>query len=170
MRLTGERLRLTTSTLADVSALLPAYNGDAQFNRWIGQPELTLAQVQADMRLTLQMSGGKVWRIADQTDVLVGVAKTWMLSRTDAWIDLLIIRQAFQHQGYGAETATLLETHLFARAAVRRIALVVLVANTPSQAFWERRGYVRGERYEDGDGDEVYEYAFARPAGTNHEA
>jgi RimJ/RimL family protein N-acetyltransferase len=84
-------------------------------NQWSGHAsDLTLAQVQADMRATLNQPGGVVWCIADRTETLVGVAKTALLpSPGTAWIDLLVIRRAFQGRSYGLEAATLLETHLF---------------------------------------------------------
>ena len=132
MELHGERLVLTSVTVEEASVMLPAFNGDEQFNQWSGHASgLTLAQVQADMLGTLNQPGGVVWRIADQTRALAGVAKTALLPSPDtAWIDLLVIRSAFQGRGYGSEAATLLETNLFSSAAIRQIALAVLVQNT----------------------------------------
>jgi ribosomal protein S18 acetylase RimI-like enzyme len=96
--------------------------------------------------------------------VLVGVAKTALLPSLDtAWIDLLIIRGAFQGRGYGSEAATLLETHLFSSPEIRQIALAVMIQNTLAIAFWEKRGYVRGVRYLDNEGDDVYAYLLCRP-------
>jgi RimJ/RimL family protein N-acetyltransferase len=84
---------------------------------------------------------GVVWHLADQAGTLVGVAKTALLPSPDtAWIDLLVIRRAFQGRGYGSEAVTLLATHLFSSAGIRQIALTVLVQNTPALAFWEKRG------------------------------
>jgi len=168
MELRGERLVLTSVTSEEAVVLLPAFNGDEQFNQWSGHASgLTLEQVQADMLGTLNQPGGVVWRIADQTGALVGVAKTALLPSPDtAWIDLLVIRRAFQGRGYGSDAATLLETHLFSCAGIRQIALVVLVQNTSAMAFWEKRGYVRGGRYLDNEGDDVYAYVLPRPAST----
>ena len=106
---------LTSTTIEEAFVLLPAFNGDERFNQWSGHASaLTLAQVHADMLATLNQPGGVVWCLADRTGVLVGVAKTALLPSLDtAWIDLLIIRGAFQGRGYGTEAATLLETHLF---------------------------------------------------------
>ena len=87
---------------------------------------MTLAQVHADMLGTLNQPGGVVWRLVDRTGALVGVAKTALLPSPDTgWIDLLVIRRAFQGSGYGAEAATLLETHLFSSPGIRQIALAV---------------------------------------------
>jgi RimJ/RimL family protein N-acetyltransferase len=168
MELRGERLVLTSVTLEEAPVLLPAFNGDEQFNPWSGHASgLTLEQVQADMLGTLNQPGGVVWRLADQREVLVGVAKTALLPSPDtAWIDLLVIRRAFQGRGYGSEAATLLETHLFSSAGIRQITLAVLVQNTPAMAFWEKRGYVRGGRYLDNEGDDVYTYVLPRPPST----
>jgi RimJ/RimL family protein N-acetyltransferase len=115
MELHGDHLVLTSVTIEEAPVLLPAFNGDEQFNQWSGHAsDLTLAQVHADMLGTLNQPGGVVWRLADQTETLVGVAKTALLpSPGTAWIDLLVIRRAFQGRGYGSEAATLLETHLF---------------------------------------------------------
>jgi RimJ/RimL family protein N-acetyltransferase len=148
--------------------MLLAFNGDEQFNQWSGHAcGLTLEQVQADMLGTLNQPGGAVWRIADQIGALVGVAKTALLPSPDtAWIDLLVIRSVFQGRGYGSEAATLLETHLFSSPGIRQIALAVLVQNTPAMAFWEKRGYVRGGRYLDHEGDDVYGYILPRPPST----
>jgi RimJ/RimL family protein N-acetyltransferase len=168
MKLYGERLVLTSATIEDAPALLPAFNGDEQFNQWSGHTsDLTLAQVHADMLETLKQPGGVVWRLVDRTEALVGVAKTALLPSPDtAWIDLLIIRRAFQGCGYGSEAATLLETHLFSSAEIRQIGLAVLIQNTPAMAFWEKRGYVRGVRYLDNEGDDVYAYLLPRPTPT----
>lgn len=166
MELCGERLVLTSVTIEEAPSLLPAFNGDEQFNRWCGHVAgLTLEEVRADMLGTLNQAGGAVWRVGEQTGALVGVAKTAVLpSRDTAWIDLLIIGQAFQGHGYGREAATLLETHLLSDTEIRQIALAVLLQNVPAMAFWEKRGYVRGERYLDQEGDDVYAYLLSRPA------
>jgi RimJ/RimL family protein N-acetyltransferase len=165
MQLRGEHLVLTSVTIEEAPVLLPAYNGDEQFNQWSGHASgLTLEQVQADMLGTFNQPCGVVWRIADQTGALVGVAKTALLPSPDTgWIDLLVIRRAFQGCGYGSEAATLLETHLFSCPEIRQIALAVLVQNIPAMAFWEKRGYVRGGRYLDHEGDDVYAYALSHP-------
>jgi RimJ/RimL family protein N-acetyltransferase len=113
---------------------------------------------------TSKQKGVFVWRLVDRTGALVGVAKTALLPSPDtAWIDLLIIRRAFQGRGYGSEVAILLETHLFSSAEIRQIGLAVLIQNTPAMAFWEKRGYVRGVRYLDNEGDDVYAYLLPRP-------
>ncbi len=169
MELKGEHVVLTSVIIEEASALLPAFNGDEQFNRWSGHTSaLTLAQVHADMLGTLNQPGGAVWRIADWMATLVGVAKTNLLlsSPDTAWIDLLVIRRAFQGRSYGTEAASLLETHLFSSPEIRQIALAVLVQNIPAMAFWEKRDYARGVRYLDNEGDDVYEYLLARPAST----
>src|SRR5579864_4008843 len=168
MELRGERLVLTSVTIEEAPVLLPAFNGDEQFNQWSGHASgLTQEQVQADMLGTLNQPSGAVWRLADQNGALVGVAKTALLPSPDTgWIDLLVIRRAFQGRGYGAEAATLLETHLFSSPGIRQIALAVLVENTPAMAFWEKRGYVRRGRYLDNEGDDVYAYVLPRPPST----
>lgn len=166
MELRGKHVVLTSASIEDAPALLPAFNGDEQFNQWSGHASaLTLAQVQADMLGTLNQPGGVVWRIADRREALVGVAKTALLPSPDtAWIDLLIIARAFQGRGYGSEAATLLESHLFSSPEIRQIALAVMVQNIPAIAFWEKRGHVRGVRYLDNEGDDVYAYLLVRPA------
>jgi RimJ/RimL family protein N-acetyltransferase len=168
MELRGERLVLTSVTIEEAPVLLPAFNGDEQFNQWSGHASgLTLAQVQADMLGALNQPGGVVWRLADQTGALVGVAKTALLPSPDTgWIDLLVIRRAFRGHGYGSEAAALLETYLFSCPEIRQIALAVLVQNTPAMAFWEKRGYVSGGRYLDNEGDDVYAYVLPHPPST----
>ncbi len=172
MELRGEHVVLTSVTIEEAPVLLPAFNGDERFNQWSGHAsDLTLAQVQADMRATLNQPGGVVWRIADQTETLVGVAKTALLPTSGtAWIDLLVIRRAFQGRGYGWEAATLLETHLFSSPEIRQIALAVLIQNTPAMAFWEKRGYVRGGRYLDNEGDDVYAYLLSHSTWERYQA
>ena len=166
MELRGEHLVLTSASIEDAPTLLPAFNGDEQFNQWSAHTSaLTLAQVHADMLGTFNQPSGVVWRIADRREALVGVAKTALLPSPDtAWIDLLIIRRAFQGRGYGSEAATLLETHLFSSPEIRHIALAVMVQNIPAIAFWEKRGYVRGVRYLDNEDDDVYAYLISRLA------
>jgi len=172
MELRGEHLVLTSVTIEQAPVLLSAFNGDERFNQWSGHAsDLTLAQVQADMRATLNQPGGVVWRIADQTETLVGVAKTALLPIPGtAWIDLLVIRRAFQGRGYGSEAATLLETHLFSPPEIRQIALAVLIQNIPAMAFWEKRSYRRGGRYLDNEGDDVYAYLLSRPTWERDQA
>lgn len=164
MELRGELLVLSSAGIEDAPVLLSAFNGDEQFNRWSGHDaDLTHEQVRADMLGTLKQAGGVVWRIADRGESLVGVAKTALLASSDAaWIDLLVIRRAFQGHGYGSEAANLLESHLFSDAEIRQIELAVMVQNTPAMMFWENRGYVRGERYIDNEGDDVYGYVLTR--------
>jgi hypothetical protein len=53
--------------------------------------------------------------------------------------------------------------NLFSSAGIRQEALAVLVQNTPAMAFWEKRGYSRGARYLDNEGDDVYAYLLSRP-------
>ena len=168
MELRGEHLVLTSVTIEEAPVLLPAFNGDKQFNQWSGHTsDLTLNQVHADMLGTLNQLGGLIWRLADQTGALVGVAKTALLPSPDtAWIDLLVIQRIFQGRGYGSEAATLLDTHLFSSAEIRQIALAVIVQNTPAMAFWEKRGYARAGRYLDNEGDDVYAYLLSRPTFT----
>jgi RimJ/RimL family protein N-acetyltransferase len=168
MELLGEHVVLTSVTIEEAPVLVPAFNGDEQFNHWCRHASgLTLEQVHTDMLGTLRQPGGVVWRLADRAGALVGVAKTALLCAPDtAWIDLLIIRQAFQGRGFGSEAATLLETHLFSAPEIRQIALAVLVQNRPAMAFWEKRGYVRGARYLDHEGDDVYAYLLSRPPST----
>jgi len=168
MELRGDHLVLTSVTIEEAPVLLPAFNGDEQFNQWSGHASaLTLAQVHADMLGTLNQPGGVVWRLADQTETLVGVAKTALLPSLDTvWIDLLVIRRAFQGRGYGSEAATLLETHFFSSPEIGQIALAVMIQNTPAMAFWEKRGYARGVRYLDNEGDDVYGYLLSRPTST----
>ena len=168
MELRGDHLVLTSVTIEEAPVLLPAFNGDEQFNQWSGHVSaLTLAQVHVDMLGTLNQPGGVVWRLADQTETLVGVAKTALLPAPGtAWIDLLVIRRAFQGRGYGSGAATLLETHLFSSPEIGQIALAVMIQNTPAMAFWEKRGYARGGRYLDNEGDDVYAYLLSRPTST----
>ena len=160
MELRGTRVILTKVGMEAASELLPAFNGDEQFNEWCGYASgLTLARVQADIQGTLDLPGGAIWRITDTTNTLVGVAETALVpSPHTGWIALLIIMHEFQGRGYGSEVAAQLEQHLFSYPQITQIGLGVLVQNAPAMAFWEKRGYVRGERRRDTEGDDVYEY------------
>jgi RimJ/RimL family protein N-acetyltransferase len=164
MKLHGERLILTSVTDDIAEVLLPAYNGDEQFNLWsCGTPTLTLATVHADMRQTLSLPDGAIWRIADHAGALIGVAETALWpSPSAAWIALLLIRRAFQGRGSGSEAAALLERHLFMNPAVSHIGLAVLAQNAPALTFWEKRGYVRSVRRRDNHGNDVYVYQLLR--------
>lgn len=153
-------LTLTRGSLEIAPALLPAFNGDEQFNIWSGYgSEMTMAETQKDIQETLDLPDGAVWRIADTTNTLIGVAETALFQQSStAWIALLIIMREFQGCGYGSHAAALLEKHLFAHPHITQIGLAVLVQNTPAQTFWEKRGYVRGKRCNDTQGHDVYEY------------
>ncbi len=146
MELRGERLVLTDVSLEAAAEILPAYNGDEQFNLWRdGKPAIDLEAVRADMLEAKSMPGGRVWRIADQSGALVGVATTAFVPPPHGgWIGLLIIRKEYQGQGYGSEAADLLEGYLFDDPVVTQIGLAVQSQNTRALAFWERRGYQRG--------------------------
>lgn len=160
MELQEVHLKLTSVSLEAAEELLPAYNGDAQFNVWSGfSPALTLDLVRADMQTTLALPGGIVWSITDATGEVVGVAATALVPPPDsAWIALLLIRREQQRRGYGSEAASLLEQHLFAQPQVTRIGLAVLTQNAPGLTFWEGRGYVRESLRRDDHGNEVYRY------------
>jgi RimJ/RimL family protein N-acetyltransferase len=164
LQLDSARLKLRPATLADAVALAPAYNGDAEFNRWSGLDEaMSPAQIEADMRETFAQPGGIVWRIDDHSGMLIGVAATALVHPPDlAWIALLLIRREFQGQGYGASAAELLEDHLFADPAITHIGLAVLTQNSRAQVFWEGRGYQRTQQTRDSQGHTVYKYALAR--------
>jgi RimJ/RimL family protein N-acetyltransferase len=146
MELRGKRLVLASIGLDEAEEILPAYNGDEQFNLWRdGKPAIDLEAVRADMLEAKSIAGGVVWRIADQAGTLVGVATTAFVPPPHGgWIGLLIIRQEFQGQGYGGEAAGLLEGHLFADPDVTQIGLAVQSQNAKALAFWEKRGYQRG--------------------------
>lgn len=144
--LQGARVTMTTASVDDATDLIPAYNGDPDFNLLNGgTAELTLEAVRADLIEAHALPGGTVWRIADAGGEVLGVATTALIPPPhSAWIALLIIRQPFQRQGYGTEVAELLEQRFFARPAIVHIGLAVQEENTRALAFWEKRGYRRG--------------------------
>ena len=164
MEIRSTHLILTQVGLEKAHILLPAFNGDEQFNAWSRYTSgMTLVEVQADMQETLNMQEGAVWTINNMSNTLIGVAETASHpSPETAWIALLIIMHAFQGNGYGSEAATQLENHLFSSSRVTQIGLAVLVQNTPAMDFWEKRGYVKGKRCCDTQGHDVYEYHLFR--------
>ena len=160
MELHGKRLVLSNVGIEDAEALLPAFNGDEQFNLWSGLGStMSLAEIHTDMQETQALPRGVVWQISDNTGTLIGVAETAVLPYPrSAWIALLIIRHEFQGKGYGSEVVTLLEKHLFSYPETTHMGLAVLVKNTPALTFWEKRGYVRGKHTNDQHGNDIYEY------------
>lgn len=146
MKLVGERVTLTDIGIEDAAQVVPAYNGDEQFNLMRdGKPTIDLEAVRADMIETKGMPGGTVWRIDDRAGTLIGVATTALVPPPHgAWIALLVIIAGFQRQSYGAATAALLEEYLFADPDIAQIGLAVQSQNTGALAFWEKRGYKRG--------------------------
>lgn len=149
--LQGSRLILTPSEQADAYDLLPAFNGDEQFNMWNGgSPVMSIDAVRSDIEQALNMPGGTVWRIADLQQMLIGVAITAQIPPPHgAWIALFIIRQPFQHRGYGTEAAQLLEEELFSHSEIQQIGLAIVIHNTRAQAFWQKRGYSAGLHHRD---------------------
>lgn len=168
MELRDARLTLTTVGVEDAEVLLPAYNGDEDFNRLSGgAPTVDLATVRADLVEGLAMPGGAAWALRDPAGTLVGAAVTALVPPPHtAWIALLIIRRELQRQGLGGAAADLLEEHFFAQPEVERIGLAVIAANAPALAFWERRGYTRGLRRRDSLGHEVIALRLERPGAT----
>ena len=164
MELHGKHLTLKNASINDAEVLLPAFNGDEQFNIWSGlEPTMGLEAVRAELQETLALSEGIVWQIRNKTGTLVGVAETALLHpQHGAWIALLLITHDFQGRGYGSEATTLLENHFFSSPDITQIGLAVLVKNTPALAFWEKRGYIRGKHTHDQHGSDVYEYYLAR--------
>ncbi len=166
MELCEKHLVLTCVGLESAEVLLPAFNGDEQFNVWSNFPNnMSLEDVCQDIEETQQLPDGKVWRIDEivgeheHKDTLVGVAETAIHPNPETgWIALLIIRQPFQGRGFETEVVNLLEHYLYTHPHVRHIGLGVLVENLPAQRFWESRGYVRGERKLDSGGHDCYEY------------
>lgn len=156
---------LISADVESAETLLPAFNGDAQFLRWSGYPSgvMSLSQVRDDIRDTSELPGGTTWRIVDREGRLIGVAETAFhpLAST-GWIALLIIRYEFHGRGYGREAAALLKDYLFSSPEVTEIGLLVLIQNTPAQAFWENRGYVRNAHHRDTHGNDCYMYCFPR--------
>ena len=161
MELRGKRLTLSIASMEDAEVLLPAFNGDEQFNLWSGLgPAMSLAQVHADIQETQSLPMGTIWRISDNANTLVGVAETAMFPHPhNAWIALLIIRREFQGLGYGSEVVTVLERHLFSYPETTQVGLAVLVKNAPALVFWEKRGYIRVKRTNDQHGNDVYKYS-----------
>ena len=155
--LQGARLTLTSVGKDAAAELVPAFNGDPQFNEWSGERELTLDAVRSDLIESLGMPGGTVWRITDSAGAIIGVAETALVPPPQgAWVALLVIDRAHQRQGYGTEAADLLEAHLFAQPGITRIGLGVMTQNAPALAFWEARGYARGLHRRDQHGHDIF--------------
>ncbi len=163
--LQGVRLTLTPSTQEDAYDLLPAFNGDEQFNIWNGgSPLMSIEAVKADIEQALNMPGGTVWRIAGADYMLIGVAITAHIPPPHgAWIALFIIRQPFQHHGYGQEAAGLLEQELFSHPEIQQIGLAIVVQNKHGQAFWQQRGFVAGLHHKDLFGVESVTMRLTKP-------
>ncbi len=164
--LQGKNIALLAVGAEAAEDLLPAYNGDEQFNIWSGdEPHISLAAVQRDITGTLEMPGGNVWRIQNQAAELIGVAITALVPPPDnAWIALLIIRKEYQRRGFGNESAQLLEDWFFSLPDIRHIGLGVFTVNTPAIAFWSSRGYRSGLRRKDLYGHETITYRLDKPS------
>ena len=165
MNVHGNSLTLIRVGIESAEELLPAFNGDEQFLRWSGYPcgTMTLSQVRDDIQEMSALPGGITWRIADLEETLIGAAETvFHPSPSKGWIALLIIQRGFQGRGYGREAATLLEDYLFSSPEVTELGLGILVQNTPAQAFWEKRGYVRIAQRSNTHGNDCYVYRLPR--------
>lgn len=164
----NERVIMRAVGPEDAAALLPAFNGDADFNILSsGVAEVPLAVAQADLIETAGMPGGQSWRIEDPAGELVGVAETALVPPPHTgWIALLIIRRDRQGAGLGAAAAAWLEQRFFADPAVERVGLGVIAANERALAFWERRGYGRGLKRRDQLGHEIITLRLERPDAT----
>ncbi len=160
MELYGKHLRLTAVGAEAAEELLPAYNGDERFLRWSGYEtgRIPLETIQAGIQETLGHPGGTIWRVTDLAGQLAGVAETALVPPETGWIALLLIRREFQERGYGSEAAKLLEDYLLSLPDVKKIGLAVLQQNAPALAFWEKRGYMRGQAVKDTHGNEVYRF------------
>jgi RimJ/RimL family protein N-acetyltransferase len=86
-------------------------------------------------------------RLADNGEVIGTAALAAPLERAGCpWIGLLLLHDARQGQGIGAEAAALL-AEMLAAEGWPEIRLSVLRANLRARRFWERQGYrVTGER------------------------
>ncbi len=164
MELHGKRMILKEVCVDDAQKLLPVFNSDEQFNRWSGlQSSMSLEAIRAEIGEALTYPDGATWQIENETGMRVGVAETTLLHPPHGgYIALLLIHRDFQRRGYGSEAASLLEDYFFSSPEVTHIGLGVLVANTPAQVFWEKRGYVRGKQTHDQHGNATYEYRLAR--------
>src|SRR2546429_398978 len=173
MNVHGNSLTLIRVGIESAEELLPAFNGDEQFLRWSGYPcgTMTLSQVRDDIQEMSALPGGITWRIADLEETLIGAAETvFHPSPSKGWITLLIIQREFQGRGYGREAATLLEDYLFSFPEVTELGLGVLVQNTPAQAFWEKRGYVRIAQRSNTHGNDCYVYRLPRSTPARESA
>ena len=83
-------------------------------------------------------------RCCDRT--LVGVADVYVESTMSdtATIGLLLIGGPYQQQGYGSETADLLERTLFGEPGIEYIMAGVADGSELGLRFWQRRGYQYG--------------------------
>ena len=94
MELHGKRLFLKNASINDAEVLLPAYNGDKQFNIWSGLGAgMSLEVLRDDIRQTLALTEGTVWQISDRTGTIIGVAETvlfpssrWCMDSTTTYL------------------------------------------------------------------------------------
>jgi RimJ/RimL family protein N-acetyltransferase len=161
--LSAPRLAIRRSDRLDEAALQSVLDGAPDYHeRTFGR----VAAPDAAARLLDEVEADperRVWLLTAQRNGLaVGLVDVWLDQPEpfSAHLGLLVVREAFQGQGYGAEAVQALERAL-AHAGFRSLRLSVGDENPAAQAFWERLGFSPAGRLE--DGVTVYEKALRRP-------
>ncbi len=112
-----------------------------------GREPISKLQLQDELAAAEGTEGRRLFAIERCHDrTLVGVADVYVeatMSDT-ATIGLLLIGGPYQGQGFGSETADLLEQMLFAEPEIEYIMAGVADGSDLGLRFWQRRGYQYG--------------------------
>jgi RimJ/RimL family protein N-acetyltransferase len=142
----GRSVRLRPLKSHDVDAVVSLYRSTPNYWESIdyGREPVSKLQLQNDLRDAQQSEDYLLFGIERLSDrALIGVADVRMEATMSdaATIALLLIGGPYQQQGYGSESAELLEQALFAQPDVEFIMAGVAESSEIGQRFWLRRGY-----------------------------
>jgi ribosomal protein S18 acetylase RimI-like enzyme len=132
-------------TVTDLPAILGVYRNCEDFLALGPVATASLEMVQQDMALSAEI-GGSFCGIFDADGNMMGVvdflAEGFEGNSQHAFIELLMIAQAYRGQGLGTAVVAHAEAEIRRHAHVKAILSGVQVNNPAAIRFWQKRGFV----------------------------
>jgi RimJ/RimL family protein N-acetyltransferase len=168
MSMETERLIIKKVSEADAAALLPVYEGSADYLDTQTPDEPSLEMVRSDLALAAQngsVTCGIFRRDTGQPIGLISfIAHSFRGQRDYAWLSALMIQEADRLAGFGTEAYRAVEDRLFSDPAVTRIGTLLIPQFDASLRFAEKLGFERaGGPFKNKRGYGLYAFVKKRP-------
>lgn len=142
--MTARSFSIRRLTEDDHSAILDVYRQCEDFLALGPVATASAEMVRQDMALSAEI-GGAFCGIFDSDDTMIGVvdflAEGFEGNPQHAFIELLMIAQAYRRQGLGAAVVAYVEAEIRLHPSVNVILSGVQVNNPAAIRFWQRMGY-----------------------------